>query len=62
MKHNNYEPTERIILTKTRYCEEGKDDTEFYLMTYESEGYEFFGTRDEVLDELREHMDLMRGK
>lgn len=26
------------------------------------EGYEFFGTRDEVLDELREHMDLMRSK
>lgn len=49
MKHDNYNETEMIQLTRM-----GED---MYRLFYEAENYEFIGTKEDVIAELGEHME-----
>ena len=57
MKHDNYNVVANITIVKA--------DTEmykgFYTLRYNNDGeeWELFGTKEEILNELSEHMDNM---
>lgn len=54
MKHDNYSKYTEIVLTK--------HDNVFYTINYiapDDERYALYATKEEVLEELSEHMDLM---
>lgn len=53
-KHNDYENPCRMTIYK------GKGDN--YTLRYEDEGYEFYCNEAELLEELAEHMALMKTK
>lgn len=50
MKHSNYDQNETIQLSRL-----GED---MYRLFYESENFEFIGTKEDVIAELGEHMEL----
>lgn len=52
MKHDNYDASETIQLTRL-----GEDE---FRLLYEAEGWEFTGTHEEVVAELSDHMELKR--
>ena len=52
MKHDNYDQSEMIQITRL-----GEDT---FRLFYEAENYEFVGTHDEVIEELSEHLDLKK--
>lgn len=57
MKHDNYNERTEIVLTK--------HDGTFYTLNYiapDDERYALYGTKEEVLEELGEHMELMKTK
>ena len=57
MKHDNYNYRTEIVLTRV--------NDKFYTLEYTApsdERYELFGTKDEILAELGEHMELMYEK
>lgn len=57
MKHNNYSERTEIVLTK--------HDSVFYTLNYiapENERFALYGTKEEILEELNEHMELMEKK
>ena len=57
MKHSDYSKSTEIVLTK-------HDDT-FYTLNYiapDDERYALYATKEEVLEELSEHMELMKTK
>ena len=53
MKHDNFENPCRITIFK------GKGDN--YTLRYEDEGYEFYCSKVELLEELAEHLTNMKG-
>ena len=52
IKHDDYDKSETIKITRV--------DEDNYILLYEAENYEFFGTKDEVLEELGEHLELKK--
>lgn len=52
LKHDDYDKSEMIQLTRL-----GEDE---YRLFYESENYEFIATKEEILEELSEHMELKK--
>lgn len=57
MKHSNYDIVANITIIKAD-AEMYKD---FYTLRYNNKGeeWELFGTKEEILNELSEHMDNM---
>lgn len=61
MKHDNYDSTASITLVKANTRKyEGMAD--FFSLRYNNEGeeWELYGTKEEILEELSEHMDNMK--
>lgn len=57
MKHDDYDKRTEIVLTR--------HDNTFYTLNYiapDDERYALYGTKEEVLEELSEHMELMKTK
>ena len=57
MKHDDYNSTTTIVITR-------KND-KFYTLEYtepDDEHYELYGTAEELVEELKEHMVLMKGE
>jgi RNase P/RNase MRP subunit p30 len=52
VKHSDYDKDEMIQLSRL-----GEDK---YRLFYEAENYEFIATKEEVLEELSEHMELKK--
>ena len=53
-KHNNYESTAEITLVKV--------GDNLFRLSYQEEDWELLGSKDEILEELGEHMELMKGE
>ncbi len=51
-KHDNYDKNETIHIERV--------SEEWYRLFYEAENYEFFGDKEEVLEELSEHLELKK--
>lgn len=51
MKHNNYDNPAEITIVRL--------DEDHFDLAYGEEDWSLIGTKDEVLEELSEHMDLM---
>lgn len=61
MKHDNYDSTAGITLVKANTRKyEGMSD--FFSLRYNNGGeeWELYGTKEEILEELSEHMDNMK--
>lgn len=54
MKHDNYDNPCKITLYK-------KPDGD-YLLRYDSENYELLCSEEELLEEIQEHINLMKGE
>lgn len=54
MKHDNYKSVATITLEKT---ENGQ-----YMLSYDDESWTLWADKDEILEELGEHMDNMKKK
>lgn len=55
-KHNNYANP----CVATIYKRQGLDGEDIYVLSYQDEEWELTATKDEVLEELSEHLELMR--
>ena len=51
-KHGDYDKNETIHIERV--------SEEWYRLFYEAENYEFFGDKEEVLEELSEHLELKK--
>lgn len=51
-KHDDYDQNEEIQLSRI--------DEDTFRLFYEAENYEFVGSKEEVLEELSEHLDLKK--
>ena len=51
-KHDDYDKNETIHIERV--------SEEWYRLFYEAENYEFFGDKEEVLEELSEHLELKK--
>ena len=54
-RHDNYNNPCRITIRKCK----GENN---WTLLYEDEGYEYYCTQEELLAELSEHMDNMKGE
>lgn len=54
-QHDNYDNPCRVTIRKCK----GEDA---WILRYEDEGYEYYCNQEELLTELSEHMDNMRGE
>lgn len=53
LKHDDYENPCGMTITKHK--------NGFYTLKYISENFEMWGTKDDILNELGEHLDNMKG-
>ena len=54
IKHNGYGNPCHITIHK--------HPNGFYTLAYPDEGYEYYCSEGELLEEIREHLDLMKGE
>lgn len=52
MKHDDYDNPARIEIKRVNESN--------YLLSYPDEGYELYGTADEILAEIGEHIELIK--
>ena len=59
MEHDNYDKVANITITKA----DAEMYKGFYTLRYNNDGeeYELYGTKNEILEELSEHLDNMKG-
>lgn len=54
-QHDNYDNPCRVTIYKVK----GEDN---WILRYEDEGYDYYCNQEELLTELSEHMDNMKGE
>lgn len=57
-QHDNYKNPCVVTITKLH---QGNYDYDYYTLQYQDESYTLTGTLEDIINELSEHMDNMKG-